>query len=73
MPGEVGEFGTMPGNRRMREIMRWSSSFAKLLAIPERQVAWATSELMTSISNDVQTILTQYSSDEEETAVKVSV
>jgi hypothetical protein len=47
--------------------------FAKLLAVPERQVAGATSELMTSILNDVQTILTQYSSDEEETAVKVSV
>ncbi len=53
--------------------MRWSSYFAKLLAIPERQVAWATSELMTFILNDVQTILTQYSSDEEEAAVKVSV
>ncbi len=47
--------------------------FAKLLAVPERQVAGATSELMTSISNDVQTILNQYSSDEEERAVKVSV
>jgi len=47
--------------------------FAKLLAVPERQVAGATSEVMISISNDVQTILTQYSSDEEETAVKVSV
>jgi hypothetical protein len=47
--------------------------FAKLLAVPERQVVGATSELMTFISNDVQTILTQYSSDEEETAVKVSV
>ena len=66
----------------MREIMRWSSYFAKLLAIPERQVAWATSELMTSISNDVQkgltsgrvgSILPKNSSDEEETEVKVSV
>ncbi len=47
--------------------------FAKLLAVLERQVAGATSELMTSISNDVQTILPQYSSDEEETEVKVSV
>jgi hypothetical protein len=47
--------------------------FAKLLAIPERQVAGATSELVTSISNDVQTILPQNSSDEEETEVKVSV
>jgi hypothetical protein len=47
--------------------------FAKLLAVPERQVAGATSELMTTILNDVQTILTKYSSDEEETAVKMSV
>jgi hypothetical protein len=47
--------------------------FAKLLAVSERQVAGATSELMTSISNDVQTIFPQYSSDEEETEVKVSV
>jgi hypothetical protein len=47
--------------------------FAKLLAVPERQVVGVTSEVMTSILNDVQTILTQYSSDEEETAVKVSV
>jgi hypothetical protein len=47
--------------------------FAKLLAVPERQVAGATSELMASILNDVQTILTQYSSDEDKTAVKVSV
>ncbi len=47
--------------------------FAKLLAVLERQVAGATSEVMTSILNDVQTILTQYSSDEEEMAVKVSV
>jgi hypothetical protein len=54
---------------------------AKLLAVPERQVAGATSELMTFISNDVQqgltsrrvgSILPQYSSDEEETEVKVS-
>jgi hypothetical protein len=36
---------------------------AKLLAVPKRQVAGATSELMTSILNDVQTILLQYSSD----------
>jgi hypothetical protein len=36
---------------------------AKLLDVPERQVAGATSELMTSILNDVQTILPQYSSD----------
>jgi hypothetical protein len=48
-------------------------SFAKLLAVPERKVEGATSELMTSISNDVQTILTQYYSDEDETEVKVSV
>ncbi len=47
--------------------------FAKLLAVPKRQVVGATSEWMTSILNDVQTILTQYSSDKEETAVKVSV
>jgi hypothetical protein len=49
---------------------------AKLLAFPERQVAGATSELMTSISNDVQkgptsrrvgSIIPQNSSDEEET------
>jgi hypothetical protein len=55
---------------------------AKLLAVLERQVAGATSELMTSISNDVQkgltskrvgSILPQKSSDEEETEVKVSV
>jgi hypothetical protein len=54
----------------------------KLLAVPERQVAGATSELMTSISNDVQkgltsrrvsSILSQNSSDEEETEVKVGV
>jgi hypothetical protein len=54
----------------------------KLLAVPERQVAGATSELMTSILNDVQqgltsrrvgSILPQYSSDDEETEVKVSV
>jgi hypothetical protein len=53
---------------------------AKLLAVPERQVAGATSELMTSISNDIQegltsrrvgSILPQYSSDEEETKLKV--
>jgi hypothetical protein len=57
-------------------------SAAKLFAVPERQVARATSELMTSISNDVQkrltsrrvgSILPQNSSDEEETEVKVSV
>jgi hypothetical protein len=47
--------------------------FAKLLAAPERQGAEATCELMTSISNDVQTILPQYSSDEEETEVKSSM
>jgi hypothetical protein len=47
--------------------------FAKLLAVPEGQVEGATSELMKSILNDVQTILTQHSSDEEETEVKVSV
>jgi hypothetical protein len=55
---------------------------AKLLAVPERHVAGATSELMTSISNDVQqglpsrrvgSILPQYSSEEELTEVKVSV
>jgi hypothetical protein len=55
---------------------------AKLLAVPERQVVGAASELMTSISNDVQqgltsrrvgSILPQYSSEEEETEVKVSV
>jgi hypothetical protein len=55
---------------------------AKLLAVPERQVAGATSELMTSISNDVQqgltsrkvgSILPQYSLEEEESEVKVSV
>jgi hypothetical protein len=47
--------------------------FAKLLAVPEKQGEGVTSELMASILNDVQTILTQYSSDEEETEVKVSV
>jgi hypothetical protein len=55
---------------------------AKLLAVPERQVAGATTELMTSISNDVQqgltsrrigSILPEYSSEEEEMEVKVSV
>jgi hypothetical protein len=55
---------------------------AKLLAVPERQVAGATSELMTSILKDVQqgltsgregSILPQYSSDDEETEVKVSL
>jgi hypothetical protein len=55
---------------------------AKLLAVPERQVAGPTSELMTFISNDarqgltsrrVGSILPQYSSDDEETEVKVSV
>jgi hypothetical protein len=52
------------------------------LAVPARQVSAATSELMTSISNDVQqgltsrrvgSILPQYSSEEEELEVKVSV
>jgi hypothetical protein len=47
--------------------------FAKLLAVSERQKAGATSELMTSISNDVETTLPQYSSDEKEMEVKVSV
>jgi hypothetical protein len=47
--------------------------FAKLLAVPERKLEGATSELMTSILNDVQTILSQYSSDEEEMEVKVSM
>jgi hypothetical protein len=55
---------------------------AKLLAVPERQVAGATTELMTSILNDVQqwltsrrvgSILPGYSSEEEEMEVKVSV
>ncbi len=55
---------------------------AKLLAVPERQVAGESSELMTSISTDVQkgltssrvgSILPQNYSDEEETEVKVSV
>ncbi len=47
--------------------------FAKILSVPERQVTRATNELMISISIDVQTILTQYSSDEEEAEVKGSV
>ncbi len=55
---------------------------AKIWPVPERQVAGATSELMTFISNYVQhgltsrrvgSILPQYSSDEEETELKVSV
>jgi hypothetical protein len=54
----------------------------KLLAVPERQVAGATTELMTSISNDVKQGLTsrrvgsippENSSEEEEMDVKVSV
>ena len=53
--------------------MHGHNPFAKNLAVPKRQVAGATSELITFILNDVQTILTHYSSDEEETAVKVSV
>jgi hypothetical protein len=55
---------------------------AKLLAVPERQEAGATTELMTSISNYVQqgltsrsvgSILPEYSSEEEEMEVNVSV
>ncbi len=55
---------------------------AKRLAFPEREVVGATSELMRSISNDVQkglisrrvgSIRPQKSSDEEEMEVKVSV
>jgi hypothetical protein len=66
----------------MQQTLRWSPSFGKLLAVPKRQGAGATSELMTSISNDVQkgltsgrvgSILPKNSSDEEETEVKVSV
>ncbi len=73
VPGEVGESGTRPGNGRMHVLCVGHHPFAKLLAVPERQVAGATSEVMISISNDVQTILTQYSSEEDETEVKVSV
>jgi hypothetical protein len=55
---------------------------AKLLTVPERQVAGTTTELVTSISNDVQQGLTlrrvgsnlpEHSSEEEEMEVKVSV
>jgi hypothetical protein len=55
---------------------------AKRLPVPERQEAGATTELMTSISNAVQqgptsrrvgSILPEYSSEEEEMDVRVSV
>ncbi len=55
---------------------------AKLLPVPERQEVGATTELLTSISNYIQqgltsrrvgSILLEYSSEEEEMEVKVSV
>jgi hypothetical protein len=57
-------------------------SAANILPVPERQEAGTTTELMTSILNVVQqgltsrrvgSILIEYSSEEEEMEVKVSV